>query len=495
MIEFNPLTGKLDKTLPVGMYYNKATQYLSIGRSGGTARLHIKGTTLNDVGRFDIGVDFVKVPDPVAPGVALLAVAGNINPGQHYYFVTYITALGETGVSAPGYGAPNLVTDAGHAQVQVTLPISPDYRVTGRKIYRAITGGIWWNNVLLVGTVNDNTTVTFIDNVSDANRTGPDSNSRDNTTNKFFLSDGSVAAYMGSSSTYLGKNAGLSILLGSGAGGENVFIGVSAGQAATISQKSVFVGVACGGGVANTSAVYIGHAAGSGASSDQSSIIIGRNSGWAYSGGGANVFMGYGAGGGAQAWFGYYNICLGNGAGTGFTVTPWNNIFLGVNSGANVTSGWSNILLGGFVQAPSPSANGQLNIGNLIYGTGLYNVMVNSSTPTIGGTLDFYALVTMKRGQKVNRTPVDVGAYVVLATDYIVGKTAITGGGDAVTLPNAVTCAGQVFTVKDESGTAAANNITIVSAGGLIDGGANKIINVNYGAFQFYSNGVNWFII
>jgi len=93
-----------------------------------------------------------------------------------------------------------------------------------------------------------------------------------------------------------------------------------------------------------------------------------------------------------------------------------------------------------------------------------------------------------------SRTPVGAGAYAVLVSDVLVAKTGITGGGDAITIPNNATLRdGRSITFKDESGTATANNITITATGLTIDGAANYVINVNFGKVTLYSDGTNWF--
>jgi len=48
--------------------------------------------------------------------------------------------------------------------------------------------------------------------------------------------------------------------------------------------------------------------------------------------------------------------------------------------------------------------------------------------------------------------------------------------------------------IKDESGNASANNITIITEDGVtIDGGLTKTIDSDYGSLQIYSNGTNLF--
>jgi hypothetical protein len=63
------------------------------------------------------------------------------------------------------------------------------------------------------------------------------------------------------------------------------------------------------------------------------------------------------------------------------------NTFLGYMSGYNVSSGSNNIVIGQNVDAPSATANQQLNIGNIIYGTNIYGGQTLSSTPASNGRI------------------------------------------------------------------------------------------------------------
>jgi len=79
--------------------------------------------------------------------------------------------------------------------------------------------------------------------------------------------------------------------------------------------------------------------------------------------------------------------------------------------------------------------------------------------------------------------------------DYIIGVTS-TASVRTITLPTAVNVAGRVYIVKDESGGAATNNITIATTSSqTIDGASTKVINTNYGFYWVYSDGANWFTI
>ena len=83
--------------------------------------------------------------------------------------------------------------------------------------------------------------------------------------------------------------------------------------------------------------------------------------------------------------------------------------------------------------------------------------------------------------------------YVVLATDSIVNITSTAAARD-VTLPApSVTQIGKTFIVKDTSGGAATNNITITGASGNIDGAATIAIESDYGSIVLWSDGTNYF--
>ncbi len=81
--------------------------------------------------------------------------------------------------------------------------------------------------------------------------------------------------------------------------------------------------------------------------------------------------------------------------------------------------------------------------------------------------------------------------YSIARTDNIVAVD--SSSAHTVTLPTPVNFPGQVITLKDSTGNAAANTITIQTAAATIDGAASTAITNNYGSKQVYSNGANWF--
>jgi len=82
--------------------------------------------------------------------------------------------------------------------------------------------------------------------------------------------------------------------------------------------------------------------------------------------------------------------------------------------------------------------------------------------------------------------------YAAKAGDRLIGVN--RAGAVTITLPTAQLRAGRTYTVKDESGAAATNNITVATEGSeTIDGSATDVISDNYGAKHYYSDGSNWF--
>jgi len=89
---------------------------------------------------------------------------------------------------------------------------------------------------------------------------------------------------------------------------------------------------------------------------------------------------------------------------------------------------------------------------------------------------------------------VNSAAYTAKGGDRVIGINRT--GAVTLTLPSAEVRKGRIYTIKDESGAAATNNITVATEGSeTIDGSATDVINVNYESKSYYSDGTNWFIL
>ncbi len=172
------------------------------------------------------------------------------------------------------------------------------------------------------------------------------------------------------------------------------------------------------------------------------------------------------------------NVAVGFQAGIDNT-TGSNNVVLGSvpTSGFGITTGSNNILVGFDTRPPSPAGNNQLNIGNLIYGTGLAsgatlstgNVGIGTTTPNsrldVAGSVrvgtDASACVGALQGAiRLNGT----------ALEYCNGTAwAVPGGG------------GSFLSTTGGTMTGALN---ISSGGAVITGGLNN----NYGGITSAGN-------
>jgi len=111
---------------------------------------------------------FEDLAVPIGP-TAAEAGAGSVDVGSHSWKVTFVRSIsGFTGSYETSEGAAsNVVTISSSAKdVNLTnIPLGPAGVTTARKIYRTVAGDT--GSYLLVGTIADNSTTTFTDNVAD----------------------------------------------------------------------------------------------------------------------------------------------------------------------------------------------------------------------------------------------------------------------------------------------------------------------------------------
>lgn len=92
-------------------------------------------------------------------------------------------------------------------------------------------------------------------------------------------------------------------------------------------------------------------------------------------------------------------------------------------------------------------------------------------------------------GQRVKLTNVATSPYAVLATDMNIMVD--TTAARTINLP-ATPVAGDAYRIKDSTGTAATNNITVQGNGNNIEGSASNVINTNFGRIHVVYNGTQW---
>jgi hypothetical protein len=206
--------------------------------------------------------------------------------------------------------------------------------------------------------------------------------------------DASVAnsIFIGDSAGALATNAFHSNFFGSGAGYEATlafnsnFFGQSAGIMATNAQLSNFIGY--GSGIfatwANTSN-FIGSSAGANAEYASQSNFIGDSAGMSATNANSSSFIGVNAGN--LAANANNSIFIGNNAGYSDSVNNSGNVEDDSILIGNYTStgGYSNSIAIG--NGAMNSATQQLNVGNVLFATGMYNSNTPSASPIVGGRI------------------------------------------------------------------------------------------------------------
>jgi hypothetical protein len=355
-----------------------STRYTGFGTTAPTYKVDVRGTVANDKINNEMGINFTQVTAPTTAStptfaVALLSGGSALGIGTYYYGVSYLTAAGETetygGAKQVSGGVSKLtiITDASNRKVRITLPVSTDPRVTGRRIYRSNVNGQTYND-RTVTTINDNTTTTYDDNIADASLTGttPAGYYRPNSTNQFMSLNGIPFASCDYSATIFGYNAGRNV---TGTNGQNTFFGMNAGT-----------GYGTNGAGFNS---FFGDSAGALITYGNANVAIGAGAGYFLRVGGANTAVGYQSNfqsqGSGNTTFGYramfgtdntanYNSVFGYQAAYAIT-TGGHNIIYGYKAGDALTTGGYNIIIGDDIDMPAVSSSNMLNIGNVIFGT------------------------------------------------------------------------------------------------------------------------------
>lgn len=130
-------------------------------------------------------------------------------------------------------------------------------------------------------------------------------------------------------------------------------------------------------------------------------------------------------------------------------------------------------------QTDSGTATPALNILNVLGGPGATTTgSGNTVTVIVDGTAPTYVNVTAA-----------MSPYTVLADDYFISCDS-TLGPITILLPNAPTTYDQ-FIVKDRTGTADTNNITVTTVGGVvtIDGVTSYVFDEEYESIETLFNG------
>lgn len=454
------------------------------------------GDTMTGLLNLAAGQNFPLVTKPGAPTATLAGTGGAVTAGSHIYYVTFYTAIGETELSA--YAASAAVTvPVGGDNVNLTnIPVSTDPSVIGRRIHRS-PANFGSGTSFLVASIANNTATTYTDTMADP---GSFSNTfnRDNTTNPFINVAGASSMLIGTSSTTLGNSSAPGIVGGTATGGANVAIGARAMNTLTTGPGNTSVGSEAANGI--TTGGYnnaIGWQAGYYLQGASNNVAIGVSAGRSIRGN-SNVSIGhYNM---AQQGFAFapnasiqYNVSVGL---QGFynITTGSQNTGIGAVAGSNLTSAASCIVIGAGCLLPSATTSGQLNIGNVIYGSNVYgNGFATTSTPQASGRIGIGLTTPTARlhlaagTTSANSAPLKLSSGTLMtaaeagAVEFLTDKAYLTiTTGTArkeLTLNDATLTAGQQPTTTTDGRLTNSNKFSIYATG-TTPGTAGSAVNL-----------------
>ena len=143
-------------------------------------------------------------------------------------------------------------------------------------------------------------------------------------------------------------------------------------------------------------------------------------------------------------------------------------------------------------------------ISNCVLQSSNASVISGAGTVALGG-ITFPGTSSNVTATTTNGIIQQVGApayhYVATAVNYLIKPTdGIIGANSSssmitITMPASGATPGQRWTIKDEGGDAAVNNITVSGNGFNIDGVVTFVMNTNFESIDIYWTGTQFFII
>ena len=319
-------------------------------------------------------ISFDPVADPTnleTSGMTLnINGSGNVPVGTYYYAVVFSTIEGDTKACRYEY-YPSIVISSPSSVLIQNIPISSDSRVIKRKIYRSqagTSGDIY--ALYYIGSINDNTTTSYLDN------SAKDVTPRDWVYNKNNTTSGIL---------YLRTQKMLQVTDYITGVGRNVFANIVSGTTCAAFGSGALQAVTTG-----QSNHAFGHMAGSQITTGGGNVCMGYAALRYNIAGSNNVAIGNDSLRNETAQSYSRNSALGGGSLYGLTGDNNNNVGVGFYAGRN-SQGSYNIFIGPF----SGNRNSGATVGNsnVIIGYAAaqnvfshYNVLLGASTETLNTT-------------------------------------------------------------------------------------------------------------
>jgi hypothetical protein len=301
----------------------------------------------------------IHLESTVAPTSACthtLGGAGNVNDGVHRYKVAYYTDKGSTNLSST-YLEVTITDKTTNGQVLLAnIPVSPDERVIGRRIYRG-KAGVSTSSYYFLTEIANNTATTYTDNAADSTIGTADHRNMDNFTSGAIYRDNVRTAYLGETNCGIG-------LLSMGpytapTGYFNFGLGNRALYALTTGNLNTSIGTYAGYNVTTASNV----------------TSIGSYSNYTCTTGYDNVAVGAGALHDVNTT--RRNVAIGSNS-LYKTITNY-NVGVGFMAGYNITSGSGVVAVGNQALAEGTTCTGTIAIGH-VAGYMPDNVIANACT-------------------------------------------------------------------------------------------------------------------